>query len=123
MKTDINHYIVKSSQKEWQPLVEKGVHYQGIFVKSLRYDEENKRSVSILLKFEPGASYPYHNHPAGEELFILSGEAVIENAILSEGDYLYTPANFKHSVSTKKGCIILFVVPQEVEILQSISTS
>lgn len=117
MKTDINHYITKSSQKEWQPLIEKGVHYRGIFVKSLRYDEENNRSTTILLKFEPGAAYPYHNHPAGEELFVMSGEAVIENRILSEGDYLYTPANFKHSVSTEKGCTILFMVPQEVEIL------
>ncbi len=120
MKTDINHYITKSSQKEWQPLIEKGVHYRGIFVKSLRYDEGNNRSTTILLKFEPGAAYPYHNHPAGEELFVMSGEAIIENTILSEGDYLYTPANFKHSVSTEKGCTILFVVPHEVEIMETI---
>lgn len=44
----------------------KGQHYKGVFVKSLRYDEAAKRSPSILLKFEPGASYPYHNHPGGE---------------------------------------------------------
>lgn len=119
MKTDINHYIVKTNQSEWLPLIEGGVHYPGIFVKSLRYDSINKRSTTILLKFEPGAAYPYHNHPAGEELFVLNGEAIIENVKFLEGDYLYTPANFKHSVSTEKGCTILFVVPQEVEILQS----
>ena len=31
MKTDINHYIVRKNQKEWQPLVEKGVHYPGVW--------------------------------------------------------------------------------------------
>jgi len=72
---------------------------------------------ALFLKFEPGATYPYHNHPGGEEIFVLRGEAIIENVTLSEGDYLYTPANFKHSVSTKKGCTMLFVIPEEVEIL------
>lgn len=117
MNTNIHDYIVKTVQKEWQPLIEKGIHYEGIFVKSLKFDPEKNRSTSILLKFEPGASYPYHNHPAGEELFIMEGEVSIAGAQLEKGDYLYTPSNFKHSVTSEKGCIILFVVPEEVEIL------
>ncbi len=114
--TDISDYIVKSNA-EWQPLIEKEIHYEGIFVKSLHYDEEKKRSTTILLKFEAGATYPYHNHPGGEEVFVLSGEAILENVTLSQGDYLYTPVNFKHSVTTKTGCTLFFVVPEEVEIL------
>jgi quercetin dioxygenase-like cupin family protein len=117
MHTNIHSYIVKSNQKEWQPLIEKGIHYQGISVISLRYDEATQRSTTILLRFEPGATYPYHNHPAGEEIFVLNGEVIIENTVLSAGDYLYTPPNFKHSVSTNTGCTLLFVVPEEVEIL------
>lgn len=117
MNTDINNFIVRSRQKEWQPLVEKGVQYHGISIMPLRYDEAKQRSPTILLKFDPGATYPYHNHPGGEEIFVLSGEAIIENVRLSEGDYLYTPVNFKHSVTTKTGCLLLFVVPEEVEIL------
>ena len=117
MNTDIHHYVVKNNQKEWQPLVEKGIHYHGISVISLRFDEAKQRSTTIMLKFEPGATYPYHNHPGGEEIFVLCGEAILENLTLSEGDYLYTPVNFKHSVTTKTGCTMLFVVPEEVEIL------
>lgn len=117
MNTNINNYIVRNSQKEWQPLIEKGIHYQGISVISLRYDEPTQRSTTILLKFEPGATYPYHNHPAGEEIFVISGEAILESTTLSQGDYLYTPPDFKHSVTTKTGCTLLFVVPEEVEIL------
>lgn len=117
MKTDINNYIVRNNQKEWQPLIEKGIHYPGISVIPLRYDEAKQRSTTILLKFEPGATYPYHNHPGGEEIYVLKGEAIIENITFFEGDYLYTPVDFKHSVTTKTGCTMLFVVPEEVEIL------
>lgn len=117
MKTDIFDYITKSYETEWKPLVESGVDTKGIFVKTLRYDEGNKRSPTILLKFEAGSSYPYHNHPAGEELFVLEGSAIVEGATLTKGDYLYTPAAFKHKVISKEGCVLLFIVPEEVEIL------
>ena len=117
MNSNINDYIVKTEQKEWQPLIETGIHYEGIFVKSLKFDPKKNRSTSILLKFEPGARYPYHNHPAGEELFVLEGDATVAGARLEKGDYLYTPPNFKHAVKSEQGCTILFVVPEEVEIL------
>lgn len=116
MNTDINNYIKRKHNAEWQPLIENGNRYNGISVISLKYDEDKQRSTTILLKFEPGASYPYHNHPGGEEIFVLSGDAILEDVQLSEGDYLYTPVNFKHSVTTKTGCTMLFVVPEEVEI-------
>lgn len=117
MNTDINNYIVKDNQKQWQPLIEKGVNYHGITIISLRYDEAQQRSTTILLKFEPGSNYPYHNHPGGEEVFVLSGEAIFNETTLSAGDYLYTPVGCKHAVSTKIGCTLLFVIPEEVEIL------
>lgn len=118
ISTNINDYIVRNNKKEWLPLIEKGVHYEGISVISLRYDEAKERSTTILLKFEPGAKYPYHNHPGGEEIYVLSGDVVLEHATLNAGDYLYTPVNFKHSVTTKTGCTMLFVIPEEVEILK-----
>lgn len=117
MSNKIHDYIVKSQQTEWQPLIENGIHYEGIFVKSLRFDSEKKRSTTILLKFEAGASYPYHNHPAGEEIFVLDGEAIIEGVTLQQGDYLYTPPTFKHAVKTVTGCTMLFVVPEEIEFI------
>jgi quercetin dioxygenase-like cupin family protein len=86
-------------------------------VKILRIDPVTGRAPSFLLRFEPGASYPYHNHPAGEELFVLSGSCVIEGTTLEAGDFLYTPPGSKHAVRTESGCTLLFQVPEEVEIL------
>jgi quercetin dioxygenase-like cupin family protein len=117
MNTDIKNYIVRNNQKEWQPLVENGTHYKGVWVKSLLYNDEKQRSTTILLKFEVGASYPYHNHPAGEEIFVLDGSCLIEGTTLVAGDYLYTPPQYKHSVKSETGCTLFFVIPEEVEIL------
>ena len=64
-----------------------------------------------------GASYPYHNHPAGEEIFVLDGSCLIEGTTLVAGDYLYTPPQYKHSVKSETGCTLFFVIPEEVEIL------
>ncbi|MEH0152542.1 cupin domain-containing protein [Limibacter armeniacum] len=109
-------YIVNTNSVAWKPLKEEGVYTKGIYVKPLRYDESG-RPPSFLLKLEKGASYPYHNHPAGEELFVLEGTCIIEGATLKKGNYLYTPPNFKHSVKTETGCVLYFLVPEEVEIL------
>jgi quercetin dioxygenase-like cupin family protein len=118
MTTEIRNYITRSNQKEWRPLIEQGVNTKGIFVKALRFDEQTQRAPSILLKFEAGATYPYHNHPAGEEVFVLEGDAIIGGERLSAGDYLYTPPDCKHSVHSENGCVLLFIVPQEVEIVK-----
>lgn len=119
MNTDIRDYISRSNQQAWSPLKEEGVDTKGIFVKVLRYEESSRRVPTFLLKFEAGASYPYHNHPAGEEVFVLEGDATIGGEKLLAGDYLYTPPNFKHAVKSENGCVLLFVVPEEVEILKT----
>ncbi|WP_224069866.1 dimethylsulfonioproprionate lyase family protein [Arachidicoccus terrestris] len=118
MDTNMHAYITPSGKQQWQPLIEKNIHYKGVFVKSLRFDARQGRSTTILLKFEPGASYPYHDHPAGEELFVLTGEAIIEEAHLKTGDYLYTPPGFRHRVQSDNGCTLLLIVPEEVVILE-----
>ena len=113
----IEDYIVKTNTTEWRPLVEKNVNTDGIYVIPLRYNETG-RAPSIMLKFDAGASYPYHNHPAGEEIFVLKGSCLVNESILKEGDYLYTPPGFKHGVKSETGCEMLLLIPAEVEILK-----
>lgn len=110
--------ITKTTEAEWKPLVEEGIKTDGLYVKILRYDEETKRPPTFMLKFDAGASYPNHNHPAGEDVYILDGEVRFGPDQLNVGDYLYTPPNATHSVFSRTGCIMLFIVPEEVEILK-----
>jgi|SRR5690606_10209590 len=111
---NIKDYISRSAQKSWEPLVENGVHYEGISVKSLQFDKATNRSKAILLKFENGASYPYHIHPAGEEILVLEGSCEIHHETLNQGDYIYTPPTGKHSVTSKTGCMLFLSIPEEV---------
>lgn len=110
--------ITKTSEINWKPLIEEGVKTDGISVKALCYDNIAKRPRAFLSKFEPGASYPNHSHPAGEEIFVLEGEVRSGKDELKKGDYLYMPPGSTHSVFSKTGCILLFKVPEEVVILK-----
>ena len=64
--------FVRSREIEWQSLDEPGV--SNISVKVLQFDAAQQRAPTILLKFEAGATYPAHNHPGGEEIFVLEGD-------------------------------------------------
>ena len=108
--------LVHSSQIDWQPLSEPGV--SGVFLKVLRFDKETRRAPTILLKFDPGATYPAHNHPGGEEVFVLEGDLKLGKDHLYTGDYLYTSPNGRHAVRSEGGCVVLVNVPEEVEILK-----
>ena len=108
--------ITRSALLDWKPLVESGVKTDGIYVKVLRFDQASRRAPTFLLRFESGASYPNHRHPAGEEVYVLEGEVRFGPTQLNEGDYLYTPPGATHSVFSRTGCTMLFIVPEEVEI-------
>lgn len=115
-KTERFTQLVRSHQTEWTPLPEPGV--SGVFVKVLRFDSETRRAPTILLKFEAGAAYPAHNHPGGEEVFVIEGDIKLGKDHLHTGDYLYTPPGGKHAVWSENGCIVLLNVPQAVEVLK-----
>jgi quercetin dioxygenase-like cupin family protein len=117
MNTQTLGGLVRTASMPWKPLVESGVDTSGIAVKPLRTEPATGRARSFVLRFDPGAKYPYHSHPAGEELFVLAGSCLIEGTLLEAGDYLYTAPGEKHSVQTDSGCTLLFQVPEEVTIL------
>lgn len=110
--------LVRANLTNWTPLCEDGVCTDGVFVKGLRYDDNAQRCPSFLLKLTANASYPNHNHPSGEEVYVLEGEVRFGEEHLFAGDYLYTAPNNTHAVYSKTGCVMLFVVPEEVEILK-----
>ena len=110
-----SNQLVRTDQVEWRPLEERGV--DGVSVKVLRFDPVAKRAPTILLKFEAGATYPAHNHPGGEEIFVLSGDIRLGKDHLHAGDYLFTAPNNKHAVRSEGGCVVLVSVPLEVEVL------
>ena len=107
--------LVRSRKIEWKPLPEPDS--EGVYVKVLQFDGQTKRAPTFLLKFEAGATYPAHNHPAGEEIFVLEGDIRLGKDHLYSGDYLYTVPDGKHAVRSENGCVVLVKTPEAVEIL------
>ena len=103
--------LVRTGEQDWRAL-----RTPGVSIKVLRADKGTGESTA-LLRFEPGARFPAHNHPAGEELFVLEGDFRVGGERLGAGDYLYTPPDGKHAASTEGGCVILVTLPRPVEIL------
>ena len=46
---------------------------------------------AALLRFAAGSTSGDHRHPGGEDLFVLRGRLRLGTAVLSAGDYRYTP--------------------------------
>jgi quercetin dioxygenase-like cupin family protein len=104
--------VVRNADGEWRP-----AKTPGLEVKLLRRDKATEES-SFLIRLAPGARIPAHDHPAGEELYVLEGDFHVGPESLGPGDYLYTPANGIHAAHSKGGCVVLVVLPKPVRILE-----
>jgi quercetin dioxygenase-like cupin family protein len=104
--------VVRTSEQGWR-----AAKIPGVSTKVLRADKVTGES-TFLLHLEPGARVPGHNHPAGEELFVIEGDFQVGQERLTAGDYLYTPPDGKHAASTEGGCVVLVTLPKPVEILE-----
>ena len=104
---------LRSDELGWRPLPTPGAS-----VKVLRRDPETGGSTA-LVRFEAGTRFPVHNHPAGEEIFVVEGDLHVGREYLKAGDYLYTPPDVKHAASSEGGCVFLVTLPKPVELLES----
>ncbi|MBL8556590.1 MAG: cupin domain-containing protein [Phenylobacterium sp.] len=63
---------------------------------------------TYLLRCEPGAAIPDHEHRSFEHTVVVAGDLVIDDQSYGPGDYLGTPEGGAHPRwTTKTGCIVL----------------
>ena len=72
---------------------------------------------TAFLRFEEGAVSAAHRHPAGEDLFVISGRLRVGDRVLDAGDYLYTPAGGVHDAEALTPTVTLISVPEAIEFL------
>ncbi|MBI3448266.1 MAG: cupin domain-containing protein [Acidobacteria bacterium] len=104
--------IVKSAGARWEPSKIPGVSYRPL----LMFAERN--AGTYLVKMEPGTRYPAHEHPEGEEVFVVEGSMRVGGDSLAEGDYLYTPPGGVHDAETKGGCVFFVRLPAAARFLK-----
>ena len=68
--------------------------------------------VTSLVRYEPNAAFPSHDHPDGEEILVLDGVFSDEHGDWPKGTYLLNPEGFRHRPFSKNGCLLLVKLRQ-----------
>ncbi len=107
--------LVPDSEEGWQ---ETGV--DGVQAKALFKDEE-RRTLTVLVRMAPGSSYPSHRHADREECYVISGDlGVGDDDVMQPGDYQVAEAGSVHPVQwTRGGCTLFIVSSMDDEILET----
>ena len=103
--------LVRKNDGVWKPSKTKGVSSK------LLRNNTALGERALLLKLEPGTTYPAHKHNGGAQILVLEGEVRIGNDLLKAGDFLYTPPDAIHADHSEKGCVIFITAPEHPEMI------
>lgn len=87
----------------------------GVYLAPLYQIEEG--AGTAFLRFDEGAVSHAHRHPAGEEMYVISGALKVGGLRLAAGDYLRTPPGEVHEVRALADSVALIIVPEPLEFL------
>ena len=99
---------VDSLAMEWTPspgghVLRKRVHLSG---------PAEAGQVTSVVRYQPGASFPAHDHPGGEEILVLEGVFSDEHGDWPAGTYLLNPEGFRHAPFSREGCLLFVKLRQ-----------
>lgn len=84
----------------WQPRA------TGIWQKPL-YRQGGYREWTALIRLDAGAEGPYHEHPAGEEMFVIDGGIADDDGIYPAGTWIRNPPGSGHRIRSEAGAVLL----------------
>jgi len=97
-------FVLKADVGELEPTGVAGVTAKALFV-----DPATDR-ITMLVRLEPGATYPAHRHAGAEESYVLEGDVSDGVVSLHAGDYLRKDGGTLHEAqSSDTGCFMLIV--------------
>ena len=99
-----SNHTVTAGDGEWVQTPVRGVR-----MKILAIDRERDR-VTMLLRGEPGATYPAHRHTGPEECYVIRGSLIVEGQLLRAGDFHHAEGASDHdALHTDEGVEVLLV--------------
>jgi anti-sigma factor ChrR (cupin superfamily) len=102
--TTSSNHTVKASDGDWIQTPVPGVR-----MKILAIDRARDR-VTMVLRGEPGATYPAHRHSGPEECYVIRGSLYIEGQLLRAGDFHHADGESDHApLHTDEGVEVLLV--------------
>jgi anti-sigma factor ChrR (cupin superfamily) len=94
---------VDPATMDWQPS-----QFDKIAMKVL-YRDADKGEMTVLLKWEPGASLPFHKHPEIEQSYVLEGSFYDHDGICRAGQFVWRTPGSMHETHSDEGCVLLAI--------------
>lgn len=101
----------KAAEQNWM-----ATSYEGIQVSMLRQNESG--GGTLLLRAAGGARFPMHDHPGGEEVYVIDGRAAVGGIIVEKGDYLWTPPGEVHDLRAEEDTLLLITSANGIQVLE-----
>ena len=73
---------------------------------------------SIVLRIAAGARFPIHDHPGGEEVFVVAGDVTLGGLRARVGDYVWTPPNETHDLVANEDSVLFVTSSEGIELLE-----
>ena len=106
--------VVHANEMAWEP-----IKYPGCYVKTLMVDPR-EGLLTVLLKMDPGAELPDHEHALMEQTYMIEGRLVDldgpeKGLEVGPGEFVYRPAGSRHAAYTPEGGLMVatFLVPNK----------
>lgn len=99
--------VIHTTDQEWLPSPAGGV-----LRKPLAREEAERGHATSIVRYEPGAGFKRHEHPLGEEIFVLDGVFSDETGDYGKGTYLRNPPGSGHAPFSKEGCVLFVKLHQ-----------
>lgn len=96
--------LIRGQKMNWQP-----TEFTGVSVARL-YEDPVRGELTALVRMAPGARYPSHRHTSLEHCYVIEGDLIFEDYVMTAGDYSAgTPYKDHSAATTKTGCLLFMV--------------
>ena len=93
--------VIDTNQVDWLDSPSGGVQRKLL----ARENQESGHATSVV-RYLPGASFSRHEHPLGEEIFVLDGVFSDETGDYGAGNYFRNPPGSGHAPFSREGCTL-----------------
>lgn len=80
------------------------------------YDSSPEGSAAALLRYQPGAIVPQHEHGGFEHILVLAGSQTDHNGTHEVGTLVINLPQSRHDVKSEFGCIVLAVWEKPIKL-------
>jgi anti-sigma factor ChrR (cupin superfamily) len=99
--------VIKTGQQDWIASPSPGV-----WRKPLAREAAERGHTTSIVRFDPGSYFSHHEHPLGEEIFVLDGVFSDEHGDYGPGSYIRNPPGSGHSPFSREGCELFVKLDQ-----------